>query len=87
MSNETLKALLIQLHEALESETVTAEKLGELKKLDADIQKLIASEDGAAGAAGLLDRAKKVEAQFEMDHPGTATFFGQLINALSGMGV
>ena len=87
MSNETLKELLTKLHEALESETVEADKLSELKKLDAEIQKLIASEDGAASATGLLDQAKKVEAKFEMEHPGTATFFGQIINTLSGMGV
>ncbi len=87
MSNETLKELLTKLHETLETETVEADKLSELKKLDAEIQKLIAAEDGATETKGLLDQAKKVEAQFEMEHPGTATFFGELINTLSGMGV
>ncbi len=87
MSNETLKELLTKLHETLETETVEADKLSELKKLDADIQKLIASDDSAAGATGLIEQAKTVEAKFEMEHPGTATFFGQLINTLSGMGV
>lgn len=87
MSNETLKELLTKLHETLETETVEAAKLSELKKLDTEIQKLISSDQGASEAKGLLDQAKRVEAQFEMDHPGTATFFGQLINTLSGMGL
>lgn len=87
MSNETLKELLIKLHQTLETETVEADKLNELKQLDTEIQKLISSDSSASEAKGLLDQAKQVEAKFEMDHPGTATFFGQLINTLSGMGV
>jgi phage-related protein len=87
MSNETLKELLTKLHEVLESETVEADKLSELKKLDADLQKLIASKGDVVEAKGLIEQVKNVEAKFGMEHPGTVTFFGQLINTLSGMGV
>jgi CHASE3 domain sensor protein len=87
MSNETLKELLTKLHETLETETVEADKLSELKKLDAEIQKLMASDSGTAETKGLLDQVRQVEAKFEMEHPETATFFGQLINTLSGMGI
>ena len=87
MSNETLKVLLQKLHETLETETVAAEKLSELKQLDAEIQKLISTDNSDSETQGLLTQAKQVEAKFEMEHPGTATLFGQLINTLSGMGV
>ncbi|NJN30707.1 MAG: DUF4404 family protein [Synechococcales cyanobacterium RM1_1_8] len=87
MSNETLKELLTKLHETLENETVEGDKLAALKKLDSDIQALMTSDSDIAKAKGILAQAKLVEAKFEMDHPATATFFGQLINTLAGMGV
>ena len=87
MSNETLKVLLNKLHETLETETVAADKLSELKQLDSEIQKLINADDDASDPQGLLKQAKQVEAKFEMEHPGTANFFGQLLHTLSGMGV
>lgn len=86
MSQDKIKQLLAELHEALEStEEVDEETLALARKLDSDIDALIDSAENRNSP--ILDDAIALEAQFAANHPMAERIMRELVATLGRMGI
>lgn len=86
MSQDKIKKLLTELHEALESaHDVDDETLALAKKLDQDIDDLIESSEQRNSP--ILDDAIALEAQFAANHPVAERIMRELVATLGRMGI
>jgi len=86
-SNETVKQLLHNLQNEMQNADIDAETRALMRKLDVDIQELIAPNDSSTNPEATLDHAKLIQARFSADHPVAERFLAEVIHALVKMGV
>lgn len=84
MSKERVKELLQQLHRELADADADAETVALARQLDADIHALLAS---PAPAGALIDRRRKLEVEFSVDHPVAERIVREIVDALARMGI
>ena len=58
-----------------------------LGELDTDIHRLLKETDPEDDAPGIADRARRVAARFESDHPTAARLLTELAETLGKMGI
>ena len=84
MSQEDLKALLQKLHDELSTtDTLDEDSQALLGTVMGDIQVVLGEED----PHGLVDLLKEAREDFEEDHPKLTDAVGQVISALSRLGI
>jgi ABC-type transporter Mla subunit MlaD len=84
MSKERIKELLGQLREELQTTDIDDELERLLGDLDDDIDRVI---DDDGDLSEVIDRAKKVEANFATTYPTAERFVRELIDLLVRMGI
>ena len=84
MSKKRIKELLGQLREELRTTDIDDELEQLLSDLDDDIDKAI---DDDADLSDVIDRAKKVEANFATSYPTAERFVREVIDLLVRMGI
>ena len=88
MSEDSVKAALIKLRETLDkSGSVDGETLALAQNLEADIQRLLDTEEGKNEVDTSVDLAIALESRFESEHPLAAGIVREIINALHKMGI
>lgn len=88
MSSRDIKTTLAQLHDELEKAPAVDDDLRRLLvEVDDDIHALLAGDGDDVGARRLRDRVESLAADFAAQHPGTGTFFRELVDALGRMGI
>ena len=88
MNDKSLKELLNELHEALEStDTVDPETLDLVRELDKDINRLVESGSSGEEFDSVVDQAKSVETRFAVDHPVAERFIREIVEALAKVGI
>jgi hypothetical protein len=85
MTDERIKRLLAELHEALPGADLDAETRKLVKLLDADIHAL--SEPSAEEVSPIVEQARELETRFAAEHPTLQNFLRELIDTLTKMGV
>ena len=84
MSQEDLKALLQKLHDELSTtDTLDEDSQALLGTVMSDIQVVLGEED----PHGLVELLKEATDDFEEDHPKLTDAVGQVITALSRLGI
>jgi ABC-type transporter Mla subunit MlaD len=84
MSKERIKELLGQLRKELQTTDIDDELERLLGDLDDDIDRVI---DDDGDLSEVIDRAKKVEANFATTYPTAERFVRELIDLLVRMGI
>ncbi|MBT8108249.1 MAG: DUF4404 family protein [Gammaproteobacteria bacterium] len=84
MSKERIKELLGQLRDELQTTDIDDELERLLGDLDDDIDRVI---DDDGDLSEVIDRAKKVEANFATTYPTAERFVRELIDLLVRMGI
>ena len=84
MSKERIKDLLGQLREELRTTDIDEELEQLLGELDDDIENVV-EEDG--DLSEVIDRAKKLEANFATSYPTAERFVREVIDLLVRMGI
>ncbi len=88
MPDHELQALLVKLHEELAStDKVEAETLALVRKLDADIHKLVESSGKTETFDMVLDRARLLRNRFAIDHPVAERFMTEIMDTLAKLGI
>lgn len=88
MSQDELKALLQQLHDELsKTDTLDDDAQSLLAAVVQDIQTVLGDEPKEDESHGLVDRLKDATDDFEDDHPTLTKTVGQIIDALSRLGI
>jgi chorismate mutase len=87
MSNKRIKELLARLHAEVKKTEVDAETRSTLRELDSDIHELLESSEAEPTVASVLKRAKRLEAEFAVDHPTIERFMREVIDMLAKIGV
>lgn len=88
MPDHELKNLLEKLHEELAStDKVEAETLALVRKLDADIHKLVESSGKPETFDLVLDRARMLRNRFAIDHPVAERFMTEIMDTLAKLGI
>lgn len=88
MRDQELKDLLARLHHELENtEKVEAETLDLVRKLDADIHKLVESSSKTEAFDAVLDRARSLKNQFAAKHPVAERFMAEIMDTLAKIGI
>lgn len=89
MSNRDIKTTLAELHGELENApSLDADLRRLLEEVDRDIHSLLeADEPRSDEAQSLRDRVDAMAADFRAQHPATASFFRELVDALGRMGI
>jgi hypothetical protein len=85
MTDEKIKRLLAELHEALPGADIDAETRQLVKLLDADIHAL--AEPSAEEVSPIVEQARELETKFAAEHPALQGFLRELIDVLTKMGV
>lgn len=88
MSQEDLKALLQQVHDELsKTDRLDSDAQALLTTVVQDIHAVLGEEKPSDEPHGLVDRLKEATADFEDDHPQLTESLGQVIDALSRLGI
>ena len=88
MPDHELKNLLEKLHEELAStDKVEAETLALVRKLDADIHKLVESSSTTETFELVLERARLLRNQFAVNHPVAERFMAEIMDTLVKIGI
>ncbi len=88
MSQEELKALLQRLHDELSTtETLDEDAQALLGTVVNDIHSVLGDEPSEEKDNSLVDRLKEATDDFEEEHPKLTEAVGQVIEALSRMGI
>ena len=88
MSQAELKALLQQLHDELSrTDSLDADAQALLGTVVQDIQDVLGDEAQDDSSQSLVDRLKDATGDFEEDHPKLTEAVGQVIDALSRLGI
>lgn len=86
MSQEKIKALLLQLQEELSETTeVDEDTLALVKQLDSNIDQLIASAEDVNSP--VMDDAIALEARFAANHPVAERLIREVIDTLGRIGI
>ena len=88
MPDQDLKTLLEKLHRELaDTDKVEAETLVLVRKLDADIHKLVESSSPADAYETVIDRARSLKNRFAVEHPVAERFMAEIMDTLSKLGI
>ncbi len=88
MPDQELKDLLVKLHHELEhTDKVESETLDLVRKLDADIHKLVESRSPNETFDSVLDRARSLKNQFAAEHPVAERFMAEIMDTLAKLGI
>lgn len=88
MNETNLKALLRQLHQALEkTDSVDPETLREVKELDEEVNRLLESGSSGDEFDSVVDQARAVQTRFAVDHPVADRFLREIIDTLAKVGI
>ena len=88
MSQADLKTLLQQLHDELSrTDTLDSDAQALLGTVVQDIQAVLGDEAQDDTPQGLVDRLKDATDDFEEEHPKLTEAVGQVIDALSRLGI
>jgi hypothetical protein len=85
MTDERIKRLLAELHEALPGADLDDETRRLVEVLDEDIHALSAT--SAAHVSPIVEQARELETRFAAEHPTLERFLRELIDTLTKMGV
>lgn len=85
MSNSTIRTLLEQLRNEIQSTELDAETQALISELDNDIHALANTEHGEESS--VLQRARRLEGRFAAEHPTAERIVAEVINTLSKMGI
>ena len=69
MSNEKIRELLSELNDEVQNTEIDDNTRASLQELDADIHKLLGSDDADPGVPAVVEKAKLLETRFAIDHP------------------
>jgi hypothetical protein len=88
MSDSQLRVLLERLRRELENtDEVDPGTLEEVRKLDADIHRLVDSGGKDQEVDTVLDRAASIETRFAVDHPVAERFIREIMDTLAKLGI
>ncbi|MFT5083342.1 MAG: hypothetical protein ACI9Y1_001384 [Lentisphaeria bacterium] len=88
MSNKQLKQAIMNIRESLaDTESVDDETLELAQALEADLNRIASQAAPVEEISSSLDLAIALEAKFESEHPVTAGFVREVIDALHKMGI
>jgi hypothetical protein len=89
MDDQELRTLLEQLHQGIESEPISPEKLELLRELDAEIRALLAHSEKEEAVVPLSSVPKLEDSieYFEVTHPTLATTIRKILAFLGNMGI
>jgi hypothetical protein len=88
MEERKLKALLAQLHDALEqTEDLDSDTLEQVRELDDEIARLLDPEFPEDESGPVIDKAREVEARFAVDHPVAVRFLREIMDSLAKVGI
>ena len=88
MPDPELKTLLVKLHQELENAgKVDSETLGLVRKLDADIHKLVESSSPGDTFESVQERARSLKNRFAAEHPVAERFMAEIMDTLSRLGI
>jgi hypothetical protein len=88
MDSSALRQLLEKLHVQLgHTPRVDAESRELLRRLSADIDRLVQEPESQQAAAAHGPKLKELEVKFEVDHPALAQTVRELIDALGKAGL
>lgn len=87
MSNDKIRRLLTELHEAMQDVKLDDETRDLAQALDRDIQRLLEQ----SGEPDLLDQvteqAREMDARFAAEHPLAERLLREIVDALGRMGI
>jgi hypothetical protein len=88
MPEQELKTLLAKLHQELENtDQVEAETLDLVRKLDADIHKLVGTSSKTEAFESVLEHARLLKSRFAANHPVAERFVAEITDTLARLGI
>ena len=88
MPDPRIKELLAQLHETLKrTDAIDDETLRLVRQLEADIDRLLDSENAADNADSLIAEAQTLQTRFAIEHPTADRFLREIIDLLAKVGI